>query len=132
MTKVTINKTGESATESDSPSQQLIKQAIQEHSITDRMGRKIVLRKPPTLSQFRLIEAVGDSARNQTYMAMILPLNYVSSIDGAPVPGITSKAHLEALIQRLDDEGVEAVMTAVSELYGKQDPEADKAYIKNS
>lgn len=80
-------------------------------SVTDRTGRVIALKKPPILQQYNIILAVGpEVARNDTYMQLVTPLLWVSAIDGDPVATPKTKAMLDALIQRLDEHGVEAVM----------------------
>lgn len=112
------------------PSQELVNAGNSEVTVTDAKGRTIVLKKPGTLAQFRLVELMGESAKNVVYMNMVLPLIFVVSIDGDSVNKAT-KPQIEALIQRLDDEGVEAVAQAVQEHWGKQDPEADQAALKN-
>lgn len=125
MANVKINK--------ETPSEQLIANAAQEVKITDARGRKITLRKPGVLAQYRLIEAVGpDTARNTVYMNMTLPLIYVSDIDGAIVPAPTTKAQVEALITRLDEDGINAVVLGVNENFGVSDPEADRETLKNA
>lgn len=112
------------------PSQEVVAAANTEVTVTDAKGRLIILKRPGVLAQFRLVEVMGDSAKNAVYMNMILPLIFVASIDGDSVAKAT-KAQIEALIQRLDDEGVEAVAEAVQKNWGKQDPEADQAALKN-
>lgn len=120
MTKVTIHE--------DSPTAQVLKKAQESHTIKDAHGT-IVLKKPGVLAQYRIIEVCGDSAKNETYMNMVLPLIFIVEIDGDPVSQPANKLQLEALIQRLDYR-VEAVIEGVAEHYGKPDPEADKAAIK--
>lgn len=112
------------------PSVEVLAKANEESSVTDSTGRVIKLKKPGVLAQYRLIEALGDSAANQTYMGMVLPLIYVTEIDGSAVHQPKLKMHVEALIQQLDDAGIEAVMRHVSETYGKSDPGADKESLK--
>jgi hypothetical protein len=62
---------------------------------------------------------------------MVLPLIYVTAIDGDPVYQPASKREVEALIQRLEEEGVGAVMNGVQANFGASNPEADKAKLKN-
>ncbi|MDB6104042.1 MAG: hypothetical protein JWO52_4041 [Gammaproteobacteria bacterium] len=113
------------------PSQQAVAAASETHTVTDSKGRRIVLKKPGVLKQFRLVEALGEVAENRVYMRMALPLLYVTDIDGEAVVSIMKKSELEALIQRLGDEGLETVMKAMDEHYGTMsDPEADKAALK--
>lgn len=114
------------------PSMQAVAKAAAEHVITDAKGRAIKLKKPGVLAQFRLIEALGDSAKNEVYMAMVLPLIFVVEIDGDMVLQPNTKREVEALIQRLDEEGVAAVVNSVQQHFGSSNPDADKAALKNS
>jgi hypothetical protein len=99
-------------------------------NVTDSAGRTITLQKPSMLAQYRLVEALGETASNQVYMNMVLPLIYVTSIDGTPAPS-TKKIQIEALIQRLDEHGLKAVVEGIKENFGNQDTEEDKTAIKN-
>lgn len=119
--KVTVNP---------SPSSEVVAKALAETSITDAKNRTIKLKKPGVLAQYRLIEVVGDSAKNETYMNMVLPIIFVSAIDDDPVFQPSSKGELEALIQRLEEDGVTAVMNGVAQHFGPQNAEADKATLK--
>ena len=122
MAKVTINQT---------PSAQVVAKAISATTVTDSAGRTITLKKPGVLAQYRLIEALGDTAKNEVYMAMAMPLIYVSEIDGDSVILPSTKIQVEALIQRLDEHGIQAVIQDMQENFGKSDPDADKAALKN-
>ena len=121
MATVTLN---------DTPTAQIIAKAAAEFEIRDSVGRKITLKKPPVLAQFRIVEVVGDSAGNETYMRMILPLIYVTGIDDAPVFQPTSKVELEGLIGRLDEHGIVAVAKGVHEHFGMCDPQEDNKALK--
>ncbi|HCA26553.1 MAG TPA: hypothetical protein DEP05_02740 [Betaproteobacteria bacterium] len=112
------------------PSEQIIAQANTEAVVDDENGRRITLKKPGVLAQYRLIEALGDAAKNDVYMGMVLPLIFVAAIDGDPVFQPASKREIEALIQRLDEAGVSAVMNGVSAHFGESDAEADQAALK--
>lgn len=125
MATVTINETPE-----DLPSDQIIKKASAEVSVTDERGRVIKLKKPGVLAQYRLVEILADSARNEVYMGMVLPLIYVSAIDDDPVYQPSRKSEVEALIQRLDEDGIAAIMAGVQEHFGKVDPEKEKEALK--
>lgn len=93
------------------PTAELVAKAVKQDEITDANGRKIVLRKPGPLAQYRIVEAVGpERSRNETYMAMVNPLIWIASIDGEPVATPITHSEVEALIIRLDDVGLEAVM----------------------
>ena len=113
------------------PSDEAVAKAAADFVIQDANGRSITLKKPGVLAQYRLIEALGDSAKNEVYMAMVLPLIYVVKIDDNDVRSPNTKREVEALIQQLDEVGIEAVVSNVQEKFGKSDPEGDKAALKN-
>lgn len=99
-------------TEAPTPTQELVKAATRSEVLTDENGRRILVRKPSVLAQFRIVQAVGpELAENQTYMAMVNPLIYVGAIDDDPVPLPASLNEVEALITRLGEEGLAAVMS---------------------
>ncbi len=113
------------------PSQEVVQSSLKPVIVVDSQGRQITLQKPGVLVQYRLIEMLGESASNQTFMGMVLPLIFVSAINGEPVHRMTKRSELDALIQQLDEDGINAVMKGVTENFGAQDPEADKAALKN-
>jgi hypothetical protein len=131
MTKVTVRPDRSAqAGAASTPSEQIIQGVTDEFAVEDSNGRQITLKKPGILAQYRLIEMMGESAKNQVYMAMVLPILYVTAIDGAPVPPPAKKSQVEALISRLDDAGVDAVMTAINERFGAANPDEDKEALK--
>lgn len=102
-----------------------------EIKIATPAGREITLRRPPVLAQLQLVDAVGDSAANRVYMAMVMPLIYVAQIDGVDVPLPSTKKQVEALFQRLDEDGLQAVSRATEEHFSRP-PEAEVATAKKS
>jgi hypothetical protein len=109
MTKLKVNE-GEVAAPA-SPSETMIQDALKAAVLTDERGRKISVRKPDPLAQFRLIKAVGpEYAANDTYMRMINPLIWIADIDDVPVLPPASDREVEALIVRLGDDGLATVM----------------------
>lgn len=114
-----------------SATDQLLASAAAQSIVKDSRGRMLTLKKPGVLAQYRLVEALGDSAKNEVYMGMVLPLIYVAAIDGSPEAPPTTKMEVEALIQQLDEEGIKAVMEGVQKYFGNPNLEADKATIKN-
>lgn len=100
-----------------------------EMTITDPNGKKILLKKPNVLAQYRIVEILGDTSKNEVYMAMVMPLLYVEAIDGITVV-INKKSELEALILRLADEGVSAVMLSVQENFMPKNAEDQKEQLK--
>ncbi|MCK4121069.1 hypothetical protein HFK83_01545 [Ralstonia pseudosolanacearum] len=99
-------------------------------TVTDARGRSLTLKRPNLLAQFRLVEAIGNSATNAAYMNMIRPLLFVTSIDGDFVPPPQAKMHVEALIQRLGEEGYEAVAAALLAEMGTTTEEEEVAALK--
>lgn len=75
--RVTINETASEA---------LVAAAAQEATVTDGTGRTIRLKKPGVLAQFRLVEALGESARNEVYLATVTPLIFVTAMTMRPLP----------------------------------------------
>lgn len=126
MSKATQDK------QPDTPTTQVINKAMAPTQVEDSLGRTIKLRKPGVLAQFRLIEMLGGHAStNDVYMGMVAPLMYISAIDDDDAIVIGTKTELEALIQRLGEEGIQAVMEKVKAVYGVQeDPKAAADKIK--
>lgn len=122
MTKLTVKE--------ESASEALAKVANSAVVVEDSQGRKITLRNPGVLAQFRLAKAVGpELAQNTTYMQMVLPLLYVGAIDDDVLVAPTTDREIEALIIRLDEAGVNAVLAGVQKHFAS-DPEADKTATK--
>lgn len=115
--KVTVRPGAPMAAEQplQTPSQSVVAQSTNEVSVSDSAGRTIVLRKPNPLTKLRFIDAMGESSANRLWAGTVWPLMYVVSIDGLTVPAPAQKAQIEALYQRLDEHGYEAVEKAHSE-----------------
>lgn len=114
-----------------SASAELVKQALQEHIVTDTRGRQIKLAKPSVLAQFRLVKMLPpDVAANQTYIGMCMPLLFVAAIDGQTIIFPNTDRELDGFIERLGEEGVEAVAKGVRDYWGEGDSEADKTAVK--
>ena len=75
--------------------------------------RSITLRRPNVLSQYRLVEALGDAAENRVYLMMCVPLLYVAAIDDAPVLQPRTKLEIEGIIQCLEEDGLQAVQDGI-------------------
>lgn len=118
-------------TMNDTPTEQILSKVAQTFTVKDTLGRTFVLKKPGILAQYRIVEVAGDSASNEVYMRMVLPLIFVVEFDGEPITQPVNKLQLEALIERLGYEGTDAVLSGVVANFGKApDPEADKAAVK--
>lgn len=95
---------------------------------TDALGHTYTLKKPSILEQYRFVRFIGDVS--DRYMSMVAPLVWIRSIDGDPIGFPNNQRELDALIQRLGDEGVEAVMVAVVKL-AEGLPSVDESALKN-
>lgn len=114
----------------ETPSEKIINHSELQAIIHDDRGRKIVLKKPNILRQYKLVEMLGESSKNEVYMRMVLPMLFVESIDDINVV-LSKKSELEALITRLDENGVNAVMLGVAEKFGANlSEETEKEQIK--
>lgn len=128
----TLNVRSKKAAATETPSDALVKKAAAEVTIQTPNGFSVTLKRPGVLSSFRLVKMLGDAARNVVYMNMVLPFTYITAIDGRAVAAPNTEREIEALITRLDEEGVAAVMNAVSENFGaQQDPTEAQAEVKN-
>lgn len=87
-------------------------------TVTDARGRAITLKKPGPWAQYELVEAAGDNATNKVWMGMVMPLIFVISIDGEPVVTPATKDEIKALVARLDEDGIDAVMNGAQEHFG--------------
>lgn len=112
------------------PSEEIVKLANAEVTVTDARGRVLTLKKPGVLAQLRLVKALGDTAANDTYRLMVLPVLYVSMIDGDVVPPPSSELEVEALFQQLDDDGLRAIGEAVKKHFGAANPKSEEAELK--
>jgi hypothetical protein len=103
-------------------------------TVTDSRGRKIEVRKVKTLDRMRLLELVGpELSANDRYVGLAALAYGVISIDGDAVPRPASKLALEALLDRLDDDGFNAVAQGIVENFYETDktPDQIKDAIKN-
>lgn len=114
----------------DAPSAELIREAKKEAVVTDARGRKIRLVKPAVLAQFKIVKILGEAAANQTYMSMVFPLLFVAAIDDDVMFFPTKEIDIEALINRLDEDGIAAVMQGVQDNFAAVDQEAAAAAVK--
>lgn len=81
----------------------------QSETIKDDMGRDLIVKVVSTLEAARLTRACGQDAENQTYMTFAVMAASVRAIDGDPVMFPNTIKSVEAIIERLDDEGMQAV-----------------------
>lgn len=112
------------------PSQQMVAEAVQEHEITTKSGMKITLKKPGVLASFKLVKSLGPLAENVSYLKMVMPLLFVSAIDDELLIPPRSEREIDALILRLDDEGLTAAMVEIQRVWGELALEDNSEEIK--
>ena len=81
------------------------------NEVTDKAGRKLVLREIEILDEARIVRMCGDASSNQGYMmGYVMPAVAVASIDGDPCPIPMTERELEFTIKRVGRDGMTAVM----------------------
>lgn len=100
---------------------------------TDVRGRRIGWRRINALEDFDLCEiAGGDNAANEAWMLRATIAYGVREIDGEPISRPTSKMQLRALVHRLDDDGMAAVLSLLGPQQGEDPaPNAELDRAKN-
>lgn len=83
-------------------------------TVRDDQGRLIKVKRLGAQARYRLFRALGaENVENRLMIHYATLAGSVIEIDGAPIPFPNTELQVEALIQRLDDEGLEAVMSAL-------------------
>ena len=81
-------------------------------SVKDKTGRELQLRRMGVLEQLRLFKALGpELSENRAYMGLARIAASVAVVDGVPLPFPAHEAGIEAALERLGEDGVEAVGT---------------------
>lgn len=113
MTTVKI----ESFKENNEPtaSEKILRKSRETFSIKDELGRVLKVRAPSYLEKTDFIAALGERGALEGYITQVSPAMYVREIDGDPVTFPTRLSEVRALLQRLDEEGVTAVIKCVVE-----------------
>jgi hypothetical protein len=89
---------------------------------TDAKGRKLRVKKLAPLQRMRLFRLLGaDNSRNDRYAGLAALAVSVVEIDGVAVSFPTKLAQLEALVEQLGDEGLDASAKAMAQLLPADD-----------
>ncbi len=101
-------------------SQAVVSSASKVYEVTDARGRRIALRKPLFSETMDLLVVVGpEASKNDLYMSQLTALLYVSTIDGAPPLPLSNKRNIDALLNELEGDGLEAVNSGVIEHFAR-------------
>ena len=80
--------------------------------VTDKNVRTIQLRRIGVLEQLRLYKAMGPGLSiNDMYMSVAMTAAAAAAIDDVPLPFPTNEAGLEAIVERLGSDGIQAIET---------------------
>jgi hypothetical protein len=119
----------------ESPSQQIVKAANQTVTVTDALGRQITFRKQMRASRRVLLaKAAGaQNVENKMYMGDAAIAFLVTAINGEAESTPINERQLDALIGRLDDEGLSAVAEKLLAIYKEENPDEDvESLLKNA
>lgn len=108
--KVTVHDTEPSA---DKPARASKAKAT---VVTDALGRKIGVRKLSALDKFELSMLMGPQSTNMGAMQHAVMACSATSIDGEEVSPPATMGQLRIILQRLDDDGLEAVAQAYMDM----------------
>lgn len=114
---------------SETPSQSIVTAGQRAASAPDSKGRIITCRMLSPVDLFRLTKMLGASASNQATLNLAMSACSVTAIDGDAITAPATEREIEAVLQRLGFEGLEAVGKALVEL--AISPEAQVEQAKN-
>jgi hypothetical protein len=114
--KATIRTAGSGSGEGDLPSQEITKASTGMGFATDVRGRRIAVVKPSAILRMRLLRMLGKDADNGPLLGNCMLACLVREIDGDKIMMPNSYREIEMLVERLDDDGLAAVVDALKEL----------------
>lgn len=92
-----------------SETQKVMAAAAATEIVTDARGRQIEVRKLTRRETMRFMRQWGTASDVQMWMGNALIAAHAKSIDGVPLPAPISADMVEAVVDRLDDDGIQAV-----------------------
>lgn len=99
--------------------------------VVDSRGRSIKIKKLSALDRMNLFKAVGaEESENRLFMSYANAAAAVTELDGARVSFPMNQIQLSALVARLDEDGLEAVVNGLVALNPEREDVASAA--KNS
>ena len=110
----------------DGASGTILATAAQVLRTRDRLGRELAVRRLTALDRLRLFKAIGAQlAENAPYLGMAILASSVIAIDGVPVPPPATEAQLEGAVQRLGDDGMDAIGRAFEQMAASEMTDAE-------
>lgn len=101
-------------------------------TVIDKRGRKIVIQKQGPIQRTRMFKVMGPTnSANQPLVGHYSMVCSVIEIDGQPEPFPTSDAQIEALLERLDEDGLEAIAEGWVKAKWVATSESNRDNVKN-
>jgi len=101
------------------PSEEVVQDANRIIHVSDARGRQIGIRKMQMSVRRRVLKALSDEmSRKMHYLGLVMLAACVVDIDGDPVALPTTELQFDALIDRLDDDGFEAIGNGMRDYFG--------------
>lgn len=121
--KVTLHETG-----ADAPAAAPIGKP---GTVVDGKGRKIVVKLLTPLEQYRISKILGPAGDSDFTRQIASNVATIREFEGEPEAFPNSDREIEALIQRLGDEGFEALHEALADLLALKPKKVSKDPAKN-
>lgn len=121
--------------QAQAPSAAIVADAAKTFTTQDAKGRTLGFRRPSAMDRYRLSKMLGgDVAANQEAAGLAMLAYLCISIDGEAVMKPNSERQIEAIIDRLDNDGLNAIGNALAVELGMAllGDDADQAATKNS
>ena len=117
----------------ETPSESVVNSAAQIQYEIDARGRKIGVVKHTAIARFRLMKILGpENAKNEPLVGNAMLAFLVREINGEQVMQPNSERQLEAIIERLDDDGLAAVAKCLIDKFGVEVSTDSDEITKNS
>lgn len=102
----------------ETPSGQIVKAANKTATTTDSLERVLTVRRMSALAKMRLFALAGpELSKNEQWVGLAALASSVVAINGDAVTANTVR-EIEFTVERLDDEGLEAVAAVYQETFG--------------
>ena len=110
------------------PAQAIVAAAAEVHRTTDKRGRSIGIRRLGVLERSRFLEMIGgENAQNSALMMLFVPAQLVVEIAGTAVRRPMTRRELDARLQELDEDGLDAVTALMAQVFGEAAEALDDA-----
>lgn len=105
--------------DTETPTQRLVKAASKTGSYTDELGRVISIRTLGPIDRMQLIAAAGaTNSANAQWMEYAALSAMVTAIDDVPLPKATNERGIMSNVGALGEEGLTAVIIGLATLSG--------------